>query len=500
MNYNFIKVCAATPDLVVADCRYNTDQILASIDEANLEKAELIVFPELSMTGYTCADLFYQQVLLEEALVNLSRIIEHSKTTTMMICVGLPLKLDQKIFNCAVMIQEGLILGVTPKTSLPNHQEAYEQRWFSSSREALSSTIRLCGQEVPFSSQLIYLASNHEYLSVGVEICEDAHGPIPVSAYHVLAGANIILNLAAANETARSKEERMAMLAGLSAQTSSGYVYASAGIGESTTDLVYPGHNLIYEKGNLLSESKRFQKGSTLTYALIDTERLALERQKNTLFSPLESERDMIKSYVKVPFTHSKRDYKFDRRVDPYPFVPQEGPARNAHCRNIFTLQTVALAKRIQHIGVENVVIGVSGGLDSTLALIVCVKAFERLGLDPKGIIGVTMPGFGTTDRTYHNALDLMKYLGVTIREISIADATRQHFKDIGHDPQLHDITYENTQARERTKILMNIGNQVNGFVIGTGDLSELALGWATYNGDHMSMYAVNVGVPKTLG
>ena len=499
MNYNFIKVCAATPQVVVADCNYNTEQIISCLNEANHTETELIVFPELSITGYTCGDLFYQQVLLEGALRNLSKIIEHSKGMPMMICLGLPLKLDNKIFNCAVMIKEGIILGVVPKTYLPNYNENYEKRWFSSSTEALSSTIIICNQEVTFSSKMIFKATNHEYLSIAIEICEDGLGPIPMSAYHSLAGASIILNLAASNETARSKDQRLTKLKGLSISTMSSYVYASAGIGESSTDLVYPGHRLIYENGTLLNESQRFERGNNLTYSLIDTELIALERQKNNIFnSPLSGE-EVLKSYTKVSFKHTNRSYIFDRTVDPYPFVPRKGEARDEHCLNIFTLQTVALSKRIAHVGAKKVVIGVSGGLDSTLALIVSVKAFERLGLDPAGIVGVTMPGFGTTDRTYQNAISLMKHLGITIREISIVDATLQHFKDIGHDPNLHDITYENSQARERTQLLMDIANQVNGLVIGTGDLSELALGWATYNGDHMSMYAVNAGVPKTL-
>ena len=499
MNYNFIKVCAASPQLVVADCNYNTAQIIACINEADQAETELILFPELSITGYTCGDLFYQQVLLEGALSNLSKIIEHSKQINMMICVGLPIKQDNKIFNCAVIIREGVILGVTPKTYLPSHGEHYETRWFSSSTAALSSTIRLCKQEVPFSPQIIYQAANQDYFSIAIEICEDGLGPLPLSGYHSLAGANIILNLAAVSETARSKEQRVSKIQGLSASHISGYIYASAGIGESSTDLVYPGHCLIYENGSLLTESKRFEDGNSLTYALIDTELIAIERQKDSLFNTGSHQGELLKSYTKIPFNHIGRHYLFNKDVDPSPFVPAKGSARDAHCPNIFTLQTVALSKRIQHVGAKKLVIGISGGLDSTLALLVCVKAFNRLGLDLSGIVGVTMPGFGTTDRTYQNAISLMKHLGITIREISIVDATLQHFKDIGHNPDLHDITYENAQARERTKLLMDIANQVGGFVIGTGDLSELALGWATYNGDHMSMYAVNVGVPKTL-
>lgn len=499
MNYNFIKVCAATPQTIVADCNYNTEQIIHCINQADESDTELIVFPELSITGYTCADLFNQQVLLEGALANLYKILEHSQSTPMMICVGIPLRLDQKVFNCAVMMKEGEILGVTPKTNLPNFSEHYEQRWFSSSEEALSSTITLFDQEVPFSSKIIFQATNHKHLSIAIEICEDSTGPIPMSSYHALAGANLILNLAATNETAETFSSRLSQFKELSANTISGYVYASAGVGESTTDLVYPGHCFIYENGTLLNQSQRFQKGSSLTYSLIDTERLTAKRQQSNLFGPSLAENNLLKSYIKAPFIHTNRSYLFNRAIDASPFVPGKGKARDEHCQNIFTLQTVALAKRIEHIGAKKVVIGVSGGLDSTLALIVCAQAFHRLDLDPSGIIGVTMPGFGTTGRTYNNAMSLMKQLGTTIREISIVDATMQHFKDIDHDIDVHDITYENAQARERTKILMNIANQVGGFVIGTGDLSELALGWATYNGDHMSMYAVNAGVPKTL-
>lgn len=499
MNYNFIKVCAATPKTIVADCTYNTKQIINCIKEADYNKAELIVFPELSITGFTCQDLFNQQILLEEAVINLSKILEYSKKTTMLICLGLPLKLDNKVFNCAVMIKEGIILGIVPKTKLPNHGHNYEERWFNSSTEALSSTITLCNQTVHFAPKIIFQATNHPNLSIAIEICEDSKGPIPLSSYHSLAGANIIVNLAASNETARTYKERLASFKEISTSTISGYIYSSAGNGESTTDLVYPGHGFIYENGRLLSESLRFQNSNSLTYALIDTELLSVERQKNNIFNSSLGEIDLLRSYIRIPFLHDSRSHKFDRYIDPSPFVPSQGKARDNHCLDIFTLQTVGLAKRLEHVGTDKVVIGISGGLDSTLALLVCVKAFDRLGLDMSGIVGVTMPGFGTTDRTYNNAISLMEHLGVTIREISIVDATIQHFKDIGHDPNLHDITYENSQARERTQILMDIANQVNGLVIGTGDLSELALGWATYNGDHMSMYGVNLGVPKTL-
>lgn len=500
MNHNFIKVCVATPDLVVADCHYNTEQILNCITKADSQNTEIILFPELCITGYTCDDLFHQQVLLKAARTHLKKIINYSQETSMMICVGLPLVLDHRIFNCAVMIQEGKILGVVPKKHLPNHRDFYEKRWFSTPNQTNSSLITLCDQTVPFSEKMIFKAINHDFLCIGVEIGEDALSPLPSSSYHALSGANIILNLSASREIAGDYKRRLSFYAHLSDQTLSGYLYASAGPGESSTDGVYAGHSFIYENGNLIAQSKTFQRENTLTYGLLDTELIAAERQKTNMYSELsQKELEMLQTYTRVPFHHTEREYLFDRKVDSFPFVPKEGIERDTHCLEVFMLQTVGLAKRLEHVGTKNAVIGISGGLDSTLALIVCVKAFQRLGLDPAGIIGVTMPGFGTTDRTYKNAISLMEKLGITIREISIVDATLQHFKDIGHDPELHDITYENTQARERTQILMDIANQVNGLVIGTGDLSELALGWATYNGDHMSMYAVNAGVPKTL-
>jgi len=486
MNHHFIKGCVATPKLVVADCHYNTQQILDCINEADDNETEMIVFPELAITGYTCGDLFYQQVLLQGALKGLDDIIDYSKDISMMICVGLPLTIDHHIFNCAVIIRQGKILGVVPKDHLLA-AKGYVQ-------------ITLCNQTAPFSSQMIFKAVNHDFLRIGVVIGEDASRPLSSSSYHALAGATIILNLAAKNEIAGNKEKQMALLSNHSASILTGYLYASAGTGESSTDGVYAGYQFIYENGELVASSKGFERENNLSYGLIDTELIASRRKKSNGFNEkTENVLDQLKEYTIVPFNHLEREYLFDRRINPSPFVPKEGPARDAHCLDVLTLQTVGLAKRLEHVGTKNVVIGISGGLDSTLALIVCVKAFKRLGLDLAGIVGVTMPGFGTTDRTYHNSISLMKNLGITIREISIVEATLQHFKDIGHDPDLHDITYENTQARERTQILMDIANQVDGLVIGTGDLSELALGWATYNGDHMSMYAVNSGVPKTL-
>lgn len=496
MNHGFIKVCAATPKLIVADCQYNTTQILNCIDKADTSQAEFIVFPELSITGYTCGDLFFQQVLLQEASNGLSRIIDHSSNTPMMICVGLPLTHNNQLYNCAVVIQQGKILGVIPKTHIPNYGQFYEKRWFSPGL-IQASTIELWGQEVPFASHIIFKARNNNNISIGVEICEDAFSTIPLSSYHGLAGATLIFNLAADSDSAGKQNKRKSLLSNLSERTITGYVFASASMYESTTDLVYSGHKLIYENGNLLAESERFETDNTLLFSLIDVELLSLERKKKGLSCPYSL--DEVSNYTSVYFDHTAREYPFDRVVTPYPFVPPKGSQRDMHCEDIFKLQTMALSKRILHTNSKTVVIGISGGLDSTLALLVCIKAFEHLGLDPSGIIGVTMPGFGTTDRTYQNAVNLMKHLGITTREISIVPATIQHFKDIGHDPNVHDITYENTQARERTQILMDIANQVNGLVIGTGDLSELALGWATYNGDHMSMYAVNVGVPKTL-
>lgn len=498
MNHGFIKVCAATPKLIVADCEYNTEQILDCISRADDSQTEFIVFPELCITGYTCGDLFYQNVLLAAALQGLEKIVEGSKNTDMVICIGMPIAVGSKLFNCAVMIQKGKILGVIPKTNIPNYNEFYEKRWFISGSNIVEDSIELCKQKVLFSSKALFKANNYSNISIAVEIGEDASSNFSPVQYHTLAGATVIFNLSASTEIAGKSNKRKLLLSGLSSQTISSYIYACSGIYESTTDFVYSGNNLIYENGLKLAESKRFQSDNTLLYSIIDTESIILNRRKNSTFTQLKLPKS-DKNYTIVNFDHPKRNYTFDRLVEPNPFIPSKATLRDSYCFEVFMLQSVGLAKRLQHTQSKKAVIGISGGLDSTLALLVCVKAFDRLGLDRTGIIGVTMPGFGTTDRTYNNAINLMKELGITVREISIVPATLQHFKDIGHDPSVHDITYENTQARERTQILMDVANQVNGLVIGTGDLSELALGWATYNGDHMSMYAVNAGVPKTL-
>lgn len=495
MNYGFVKVASAVPSVKVADCRYNILQIESLIAQAEGKGIEVICFPELSITAYTCGDLFSQQLLLDEAEMALISLLDFTRSLNIISIVGFPLPYRGTLLNCATVIQKGKILGLVPKTYLPNYKEFYEQRWFSSGTTFPDSSVKICGQQVPLGNNLIFQSSN---FSFGVEICEDVWAPIPPSSIAALRGAEIIFNLSADNEGIGKHQYLKSLLAQQSARCLSGYVFSGCGFGESSQDLVFAGKAFIYENGSLLCEGERFSLKEQLITSEIDVERLRMERQVNTTFAANMNQCDLSQvRYIDTELIVPK-EFKLSRTFDPSPFVPK-GEALNERCKEIFAIQTQGLAKRLVHTHAQNVIVGISGGLDSTLALLVCVKTFDLLGLSRKNIIGITMPGFGTTGRTYNNAINLMKELGITIREISIKEACLQHFKDLDIDPNVHDVTYENSQARERTQILMDAANQSNGLVIGTGDLSELALGWATYNGDHMSMYGVNASIPKTL-
>ncbi|HIT73435.1 MAG TPA: NAD(+) synthase [Candidatus Fimicola cottocaccae] len=498
--YSFIRTAAAVPVLKVADCVYNTEEIIKLIDEALKKEVKILAFPELSITSYTCGDLFAQSTLIEYAEKSLEKIAEFSKDKDMFITVGLPVCCDNQTFNCIAGISKGKILGLIPKTNLPNYSEFYEERWFSSADDLISDEITICGQTVPIGSDILFTVENIKNLTIGIEVCEDLWSPIPPSSYQSIFGATVIINGSASNELATKHEYRRNLVAQQSSRCICGYIYSSAGTGESTQDTVFSGHSMICENGNMLSESKRFLREGSLTIADIDLELLANDRKKNTSFMTQLRKNEGPLFFRNIKFTMEENSIdEFYRTVKPAPFVPDNNAMLNERCEDIFNIQVTGLAKRITHTNSKSLVVGISGGLDSTLALLVAVKACDYLGIDRKNVHGITMPGFGTTDRTYNNALNLMKSLGVTVKEISIKDAAIQHFKDIGHDINVHDVTYENTQARERTQILMDYANKEWGMVIGTGDLSELALGWATYNGDHMSMYGVNGGVPKTL-
>ena len=476
MNYGFVKVASAVPSVKVADCRYNILQIESLIAQAEGKGIEVICFPELSITAYTCGDLFSQQLLLDEAEMALISLLDFTRSLNIISIVGFPLPYRGTLLNCAAVIQKGKILGLVPKTYLPNYKEFYEQRWFSSGTTFPDSSVKICGQQVPLGNNLIFQSSN---FSFGVEICEDVWAPIPPSSIAALRGAEIIFNLSADNEGIGKHQYLKSLLAQQSARCLSGYVFSGCGFGESSQDLVFAGKAFIYENGSLLCEGERFSLKEQLITSEIDVERLRMERQVNTTFAANMNQCDLSQvRYIDTELIVPK-EFKLSRTFDPSPFVPK-GEALNERCKEIFSIQTQGLAKRLVHTHAQNVIVGISGGLDSTLALLVCVKTFDLLGLSRKNIIGITMPGFGTTGRTYNNAINLMKELGITIREISIKEACLQHFKDLDIDPNVHDVTYENSQARERTQILMDAANQSNGLVIGTGDLSELPLGWAT--------------------
>lgn len=494
MQNGFIKVAAAIPSVKVADCSYNVQQIESLIAMAEGKGVEVIVFPELCITGYTCQDLFKQTLLLEQAETSVLMLLDFTRKLDIISIVGVPVVVGDLLLNCAAVIQKGDLLGLVPKTYLPNYSEFYEKRWFASSQDLQPSEIRFAGNKIVVTPQPT-LFRTCDGAMFGVEICEDVWAPVPPSCNLALSGADIIFNLSASDELIGKHDYLKGLLAQQSARMISGYIYSGCGFGESTQDVVYGGNAIAYENGQLLAESERFALDSQLIITQIDVEKIRNERRTNSTYINAQRGHDsrIVNAHTVMP-----RDFELIRDVDPHPFIPKTDDMEKS-CDEIFSIQVAGLAKRLVHTGCKTVVVGISGGLDSTLALLVCVRTFDKLQLSRKGIVGVTMPGFGTTDRTYNNAVNLMKSLGITLREISIADAVKQHFNDIGHDINVHDVTYENSQARERTQILMDLSNQLGALVIGTGDLSELALGWATYNGDHMSMYGVNAGVPKTL-
>lgn len=494
MKYGFITVAAAVPSVKVADTEYNVKQIEDFVAQAEGKGVEIIVFPELSITGYSCQDLFLQQLLIEQSEVAVMQLLDFTRKLDIICIVGAPVNISGSLYNCAIVIQHGVIVGMVPKTYLPNYGEFYEKRWFSSSKNLQPTDIRYAGNTVSVVPDPILFKTSDNVL-FGIEICEDVWAAEPCSNKLTLLGADIIFNLSASDELIGKHDYLMSLLSQQSARTISGYVYSGCGFGESTQDVVYGGNALIFENGTLLSESERFSFKPQLVINQIDVEKLRVERQKNTTFVNCRDDSDVV---IKSTGVVQMKDFSLMRDINALPFIPSEKDMQHS-CNEIFSIQVAGLAKRITHTGCKHLIVGISGGLDSTLALLVCVKTFDKLGMSRKGIVGVTMPGFGTTDRTYNNALSLMESLGVTIREINIAESVKMHFNDIGHDISVHDVTYENGQARERTQILMDLSNQLNGMVIGTGDLSELALGWATYNGDHMSMYGINAGIPKTL-
>jgi len=491
-----LRVASATPELRVADVAFNVDAIEAAVTQAAAAGCRLVVFPELAVTGYSCGDLFGQKVLLdrtEDALLRLATVAARLETAMV---VGAPVRQGGRLFNAAVVLSGGQICGVVPKTYLPNSQEFYERRWFAPAAEATAEKVLVAGQEVPFGNDLLFPAVDFTACVLGIEICEDAWVASPPSGDLAVAGATLLANLSASPETLGKYAYRRSLVEAQSARCLSGYLYASAGPGESSTDLVFSGHSLVAENGIVLAETERFAFTTTLAVADLDLERLNGDRLRRSSFTASQTQR----RYRSVPIVVGDSEVRLlHRPVPKTPFVPAQAGERDARCREIFAIQTTGLMTRLRHTGCKQVVVGISGGLDSTLALLVTIKAFDRLGLPRSGIVAVTMPGFGTTSRTRGNAEDLARELGVTLRTIPIKAAVGQHFRDIGHDPARHDVTFENAQARERTQILMDIANQVKGLVIGTGDLSELALGWCTFNGDHMAMYAVNAAVPKTL-
>ncbi len=493
MKHGFIKVAAASPDLKVADCIYNTDKIIEEIDLLAAEKVKIMVFPELCITGYSCRDLFLQGRLLKEANESLIRLVKHSRDIDALILVGLPFELAGKLYNVAAVINRGKLLGLVPKYALPTYNEFYEGRQFTSGSPDVI-TIDWQGEQLPFGMNQIFYCPDLPHLSLAAELCEDLWIPNPPSIVHALHGASVIANLSASNELIGKADYRRNLVSGQSARLVCGYIYASAGIGESSTDLVFGGHDLIAENGSLLAETKRFSNDSVISE--LDIDRLAYERRRMSTYPDVFSE---DKPYVRTAFQLEMEDTKLTRSYPRFPFVPSDSAARKERCQEILNIQANGLAKRIKHIGCKSVVIGISGGLDSTLALLVAARAYDLLGADRKDITAVTMPCFGTTDRTLQNAILLTQKIGATLIEAPIHESVTLHFEVIGQDPNKHDITYENSQARERTQVLMDLSNKLNGIVIGTGDLSELALGWATYNGDHMSMYGVNTSVPKTL-
>jgi len=495
MKYGFIKVAAAVPAVKVADVEYNVQEIEKLIALADSEDVEVVCFPELCLTAYTCQDLFKEQLLLTKAEDGLIHLLEFTRKLDIICVVGLPVQAGGLLLNCAAVIQRGCILGLVPKTYLPNYNEFYEKRWFASAQDLNPTTIYLAGSPVLVSAEP-KLFQTADDVKFGVEICEDVWAPLPPSNNLTMAGADIVLNCSASNELIGKHRYLRSLVAQQSARTMSGYVYASSGFGESTQDVVYGGNAMIFENGRLLVEGDRFSFQPQLQAAQIDVERLRTERHTNSTF--INAQRNAHALVVEAKPAVDEHPFRLTRTVNPHPFIPTSAEMAET-CEEILSIQTAGLAKRLIHTNCQHVVIGISGGLDSTLALLVAIRTFDKLGYDRRGIIGITMPGFGTTDRTHDNATSLMQSLGISQMEIPIAKAVTQHFQDIGHEAAIHDATYENSQARERTQILMDLANKLSALVVGTGDLSELALGWATYNGDHMSMYGVNAGVPKTL-
>lgn len=488
MKDGFIRVCAATPDIRVADCAYNEKNIMNLMDEAYEKQVSVLVFPELCITGYTCGDLFLQDVLLKAAQDSLRHIVSHSAGKNMLVFVGMPFMHKGKLFNVAAAICDGRLLGLVPKKNIPNYSEFYEMRHFTPGMDECVDT----ALGVKLGSRLLFRCENIEELVVGAEICEDVWVACPPSTYHAQAGATLIVNCSASDETTGKDIYRRALISGQSARLVCGYIYANAGEGESTQDLVFGGQNLVCENGNVLAETQRFKNGTAI--AELDLQRLVNERRRMNTYTVNTGD-----DYEIVDFTLEKYDLELTRYYARTPFVPSSKVDRDVRCEEILSIQAMGLKKRLAHTGCRNAVIGISGGLDSTLALLVTARAFDSLSIPRENITAVTMPCFGTTDRTYNNAVELTRRLGATLTEVNIKEAVRIHFRDIGQDESVHDVTYENGQARERTRILMDIANKSGGMVIGTGDMSELALGWATYNGDHMSMYGVNCSVPKTL-
>ena len=490
MRQGFVKAAAVTPKIKVADTKYNAELILDMMKESTRQGAKIVVFPELCLTGYACQDLFLQERLLQGAKDALMKLVKESASLDAIFFVGLPFEILGKLYNVAAVFSHGEVLGLVPKSYLPNYNEFYEARHFVSGAELATEVVLPDGSCVPADRDLLFVCEQMPKLRIGVELCEDLWTPNPPSISHALAGASVLVNLSASNELTGKDSYRRELVSGQSARLLAAYIYASAGEGESTQDLVFSGHNIIAENGQILAESKRFGHG--ILYSEIDVERLCAQRRRMTTFVTEDQ------THTEILFSLKIEETKLTRFIDPAPFVPTDRQNREKRCDEILMIQAMGLKKRLEHTG-ANAVVGISGGLDSTLALLVTVRAFDLCGRDHKGITAVTMPGFGTTDRTYDNAVKLIQSLGAEFVEVDICQAVNVHFSDIGQDPSVHDVTYENSQARERTQILMDIANKKNALVIGTGDLSELALGWATYNGDHMSMYAVNASVPKTL-
>ena len=490
MKDGFVKVCAATPDIRVADCGFNSENIIIAIKNAEENGAKLVVLPELCVTGYTCGDLFFQKSLIDAAVSALGRIVNETAALDIIAAVGLPLDVSGKLYNCAALIYKGRVLAVIPKTALPNYNEFYERRHFTPA-PAKNSSIEICGQSVPFGTKILVKDKNIDGFVLAAEICEDLWTAIPPSSHHALAGATVIANLSAGNEIIGKQDYRRSLVESQSARLFTGYIYASAGEGESTSDMVFAGNNIICENGAVLAENERFSNSAV--YSELDLQKLTAERRKTTTYEP--SADDYLTVYTELEVCETK----LTRYISSAPFVPHNENERNLRSSEILAIQSMGLKKRLVHTGAKTAVVGISGGLDSTLALLVTARAFDAAGLDRKGILAVTMPCFGTTGRTYNNAVAMSKAMGATLLEVDIREAVLKHFEDIGQNPDSYDVTYENSQARERTQVLMDIANKNGGLVIGTGDMSELALGWATYNGDHMSMYGVNAGVPKTL-